>query len=125
VTNSRDPRPYYSTSRDYFGTRRYSPPEIFLKPYWQGEPVDIWTLGTLLYQIVTGQIPFKGLEMITGGLIGYDATQIKNWDALIRIWPVIQGCLEVDPRKRWTANQLLIHLFVNDFELVNIPRITE
>lgn len=120
----RRPRPYYDP-RDYFGTRLYAPPEIFLKHRWQSEPADIWTLGVLLYHIVTGRLPFLDEEMIKMGLISYRETDIKDWDALIRLWPIIRGCLEVDPGKRWTAEQLMEHVVLYGFEIIDLPRVIE
>ena len=35
-------------------------PEIFSKIEYAGKPVDVWSLGVLLYVFLNGQFPFKG-----------------------------------------------------------------
>jgi serine/threonine protein kinase len=37
-------------------------PEIILKKDYFGKPVDIWTLGILLYVFMCGHFPFKGKD---------------------------------------------------------------
>lgn len=36
------------------------PPEVFLE-LELNEKVDIWALGILLFEMVSGEVPFKGL----------------------------------------------------------------
>lgn len=37
-------------------------PEIVKKDYYQGEEVDIWALGVVLYKMLTGAYPFGSEE---------------------------------------------------------------
>ena len=39
-------------------------PEIVSKLDYYGKPVDIWSLGVLLYVILNGSFPFKGINII-------------------------------------------------------------
>ena len=39
------------------GTLLYRAPETFGVGY--GEIVDIWSLGTLIYELISGEVPFK------------------------------------------------------------------
>jgi serine/threonine protein kinase len=39
------------------GTLLYRAPETFGVGY--GEKVDIWSLGTLIYELISGEVPFK------------------------------------------------------------------
>ncbi|CAH6778102.1 Gm4922 [Phodopus roborovskii] len=42
------------------GAFQFIPPEVFLGIPYDGPKVDIWTLGVLLYYMVTGIVPFGG-----------------------------------------------------------------
>jgi serine/threonine protein kinase len=48
----------------FCGTPSYMAPEILLKKEYIGEPVDLWALGILIYVILNGAFPFKGIQYI-------------------------------------------------------------
>lgn len=45
----------------FCGTPSYMAPEIVLKKEYYGCPADIWALGVLLYVLLCGVFPFKGI----------------------------------------------------------------
>jgi serine/threonine protein kinase len=56
--NTSDPRITHSGAR--LGTVAYMAPEQFLDPKTVDVRVDIYGFGVVLYEMITGQLPFKG-----------------------------------------------------------------
>ena len=46
----------------FCGTPSYMSPEIVRKKDYDGKPVDMWALGVLLYVMLTGTFPFRGVS---------------------------------------------------------------
>jgi tetratricopeptide (TPR) repeat protein/TolB-like protein len=96
------------------GTPAYLSPEQVC-----GEPVDgrsdIYALGILFYEMLSGQLPFRGdsqaevlAQRISGRVrdIGETGVQVPPY-----IWGVIRRCLERSPARRYqTARQLVADL---------------
>jgi serine/threonine protein kinase len=92
------------------------------------EKVDIWSLGTLCYQMVVGHMAFSGSSMeelfqkVKKGNYSLPMTLSKE------IVSFINGMLQQDPNKRLTANQLLNHEFLtkhpSQFQPIDVRQIS-
>lgn len=49
--------------KEQCGTPAYIAPEIITDEGYKGYHADIWSLGVLLYAMVTGTVPFKAQNM--------------------------------------------------------------
>lgn len=80
------------------GTPLYSAPESFTGV--MGKEVDYWSLGMILYEILSGANPFAGLDMRT---IMYRLTteDVPIPEVSEEYRPLLQGLLTRNPRKRW------------------------
>lgn len=99
-------------------TPQYASPERILKPmgYNLGDevlPSDIWSLGVIIYEILTGKTMFKGdkdqvrTTMIRGSL----QPQLPDDDPRYHMLAAyIRGMLNKDPEKRPTIKQVVYAL---------------
>jgi len=51
----------------FCGTPAYAPPEILLGTQYKGPEVDVWSLGVVLYSMLTGEFPFTTIAEILKG----------------------------------------------------------
>jgi eukaryotic-like serine/threonine-protein kinase len=84
------------------GTIPYMSPEQLLSPKSIDARADIWSLGVVLYELVTGELPFQGRDL-------YEVQQaIRHEDCLMPEMPVslrsvIRRCLEKNRDDRYAS----------------------
>ncbi|CAK0901681.1 unnamed protein product [Prorocentrum cordatum] len=89
------------------GTEAYEAPEVLLRQDYS-EKCDLWSLGALLFVILTGRLPFQSVEHAQRGAIRFeDADQVSPSarDLTARL-------LAVDPAGRPSAAEVLDHPWV-------------
>ena len=100
--------------RTYCGTPHYFAPEMFKLQKQQvdgyGKAVDVWSLGVILYIIVSGKPPFDDEnlgEQVVNGTFEFDGPEFEcvSDDAK----DLISRLMTVDPKLRLTCDEALRH----------------
>jgi serine/threonine protein kinase len=96
------------------GTLPYTAPEVVLKRSYTDQ-CDIWSLGVIVFVMLSGQMPFRGsdAELVSAITSGRYAMQAGQWGAISHeARSLVSGMLSVDPRTRLTAKQALQHPWI-------------
>ena len=99
--------------KDQCGTPVYMAPEIIKGEGYHGFPVDIWSAGVALYIMLSGNLPFnKDKEHnLEYSILNKNIKEIS--DISEEANNLLKNILEKDPNKRYTANQILEHPWMN------------
>ena len=104
-----------SAHTESVGTVYYMAPEISRGRY--GKEVDIYALGIIAYEMLTGNVPFDGES--AGEILMKHLTQPPNLSALPeRLRPVIHHALAKDPHHRPQS----VSAFLKEFEAAVVGR---
>ncbi|KAF6086191.1 hypothetical protein HJG60_008397 [Phyllostomus discolor] len=97
----------------FCGTATYMAPEIMMGQAYDGQRVDIWSLGVVLYQLVTGRLPFEGetygavkKRVLTGHFLlpHFLSEECQH---------LLQNIMTLDPAQRPTLDAIIKHPWVN------------
>jgi len=97
---------------EHCGTPSYIAPEILLEAGYEGQPVDVWSCGVVLYAMLCGRVPFKGEHLselkrcIVKGRF-HLPNHLSDSAA-----SMLKGMLVVDPRKRFTLREVVTHAWM-------------
>ena len=96
--------------RTYCGTPVYLAPEM-IKEIGHDEHLDIWCIGVLLFELLTGNVPFKGkdLESLNNNILSLKISWPKDINLVAK--NLILKILKPDPGERISLRDMLKHQF--------------
>uniref|UniRef100_A0A7S0RG56 Protein kinase domain-containing protein n=1 Tax=Chlamydomonas leiostraca TaxID=1034604 RepID=A0A7S0RG56_9CHLO len=102
----------YVTCHDLRGTLPYMAPELVANPTKVCEKCDVWSMGVVMWEMVTLEVPFQELTaqqilmgLMNGSLhLSTPASCEPEWRGLI------EACMETNPQARPTFKQLATSL---------------
>jgi serine/threonine-protein kinase len=102
-------------SQTVMGALPYMAPEMIEDQKSANLPADIWAIGALLYQLISGKLPFgRGLGAVPAIVTAKLPAQPTLFDTKPQfrpltddLWSIVGACLQKDAAKRPTADQLV------------------
>ena len=93
------------------GTPRFAAPEVVHQKNI-GLPSDIWSLGTTLYELYTGNVAFPDEDHKKNfNCTEYRCRTLPRMAIPHVLFDLVRGCVQWRPEKRLTAKQVLMHPF--------------
>jgi serine/threonine-protein kinase len=96
-----------TNARGVMGSPAYMSPEQIRAPHEVDGRADIWALGIVLYEMLTGFAPFtaRTLPAILTNIATCPAPSVRRYrlDVPAKLEAVIQKCLEKDPDNRYAS----------------------
>ncbi|ROT37250.1 kinase-like protein [Sodiomyces alkalinus F11] len=101
----------------FIGTPHWMAPELFDQDKSYGTEVDIWALGSLVYEIASGLPPYAmaGLDIYQlGNQLKANAPRLYGDQYSDQLKSLVAYCLEEDPRQRPTIEQVQAHPYIHN-----------
>ena len=99
--------------RDTCGTPAFVAPEIFSEAPYDPFQTDVWSSGVVLYVMLSGFFPFIGNNdfELHQSIMNGNFPELKEISSDCK--DLLYKILEVDPKKRITLNEILLHPWLN------------
>lgn len=111
---------------EHVGTIYYMAPEVLDNNPYEGGSSDIWSLGVILYILLSGKPPFNAPkdDDIRRKILSKEKHAFPTEDfghASKEVKDLINRCLEYNPKQRITAKEALLHPWIvsHSFGLVS------
>merc|ERR1712223_1111590 len=105
--------------KTYHGTRVYSPPEWIESKFYSASGLNVWSLGVLLYNLLTGDVPFKTDSAILEAQVRFPSTVTLS-DS---VQDLIRNCLTPSMKDRIKLQDILNHQWLSLTENNNMPNL--
>ena len=93
----------------FAGTLSHMAPEL-LRGERSDVPSDIWSFGVLLYELLTGELPFSGrTQFETSSAILGEPPKALSGNVPLALRLIVERCLIKDPRGRYRSAQEVRH----------------
>jgi serine/threonine protein kinase len=104
------------------GSPCYAAPEMIAGKKYFGPLADLWSIGVILFALVSGYLPFEdaNTSVLYKKILSGDY-QCPKWISP-EVKDLIQCILEVDPKKRYTVENIRKHPWYNIVSEASIPR---
>eukprot|EP00826_Nyctotherus_ovalis_P012527 TRINITY_DN13320_c0_g1_i1.p1 TRINITY_DN13320_c0_g1~~TRINITY_DN13320_c0_g1_i1.p1 ORF type:complete len:393 (+),score=58.79 TRINITY_DN13320_c0_g1_i1:206-1384(+) len=102
-----------SRLKAFCGTPSYMAPEIITKQEYLGPPADMWSLGIILYTMLSGKFPFKGAneeELFASIMKGI---YVVPPEASPAARDFLSKLLNINPMERPTCDEMMKDAFVS------------
>ena len=99
----------------YCGTTDYAAPEVLRNQPYDGRLTDIWSIGVVLFAMLSGCFPFKNINNQMGGIFQFPPSTSPEAKELI------SRILVVNPRNRFPLEKILEHPWCAKARFLNPP----
>ncbi|MGQ4915214.1 MAG: protein kinase domain-containing protein [Candidatus Asgardarchaeia archaeon] len=111
-----------STSGGYVGTVVYSAPEQFDASFGGTGPwTDVWQLGVILYEMISGKLPFgTSIPVAIKNILYGDPEKLESVPS--ELWNLILDMLQKDPKRRPLMKDVIkrIKLLLDSYETIQV-----
>eukprot|EP01091_Cochliopodium_minus_P011791 TRINITY_DN3434_c0_g1_i1.p1 TRINITY_DN3434_c0_g1~~TRINITY_DN3434_c0_g1_i1.p1 ORF type:complete len:309 (+),score=64.68 TRINITY_DN3434_c0_g1_i1:277-1203(+) len=105
---------------DVLGSPYYVSPEKFLFTKYDGRKSDTWSVGVLIFKMITGKYPFGEYSKSVVELskcVMFDEPTLPNCSPMLR--DLLVNMLKKKPRKRISLYDSIVHKWFNNEEFIS------
>lgn len=111
-----------SIAMTYIGTNAYMAPER-LKGEDYGAPSEVWSLGVTVFELATGEFPFKNIARpdnlqimeLCKAILEENPPELSDEHFSPELVDFVARCLRKDPTQRISHSELLMHPFLQKY----------